>query len=78
MEEKITRRLFDSLTPRQRKILGMRLSGISFQEIGKEFGVTRERVRQIEYQAMREIRVYDKYLTWLELQPKETLGKDYE
>ncbi|PIY17233.1 MAG: RNA polymerase sigma factor RpoD, partial [Elusimicrobia bacterium CG_4_10_14_3_um_filter_49_12_50_7] len=41
------------LTPREQKILAMRFGlkdGINhtLEEIGKEFGVTRERIRQIE------------------------------
>ncbi|MBI4100395.1 sigma-70 family RNA polymerase sigma factor [Candidatus Microgenomates bacterium] len=49
-----------SLNPRWRKILMMR-SGIGYdheytlEEVGKEFGVTRERIRQIEAQAQEKI-----------------------
>ena len=49
------------LTPREQKILAMRFGlkdGIShtLEEIGKEFGVTRERIRQIEAKALERIR----------------------
>jgi len=49
------------LTPREQKILAMRFGlkdGVShtLEEIGKEFGVTRERIRQIEAKALERIR----------------------
>lgn len=48
------------LTPREQKILEMRfglLDGIAhtLEEVGKEFGVTRERIRQIEAKALEKI-----------------------
>ncbi|HRH24658.1 MAG TPA: sigma-70 family RNA polymerase sigma factor, partial [Candidatus Paceibacterota bacterium] len=47
------RDILDDLSPKERKILEMRhglLDGIyhTLEEVGKEFGVTRERIRQIE------------------------------
>ncbi|MDR7434780.1 MAG: sigma-70 family RNA polymerase sigma factor [Armatimonadota bacterium] len=55
------RRLLSELTPRERKILELRFGlddGVahSLEEIGRKFGVTRERVRQIEAQAIRKLR----------------------
>ncbi|MDE1970850.1 MAG: sigma-70 family RNA polymerase sigma factor [Patescibacteria group bacterium] len=52
------------LTPREQKILGMRFGlddGIThtLEEVGKEFGVTRERIRQIEAKALSKIREHD-------------------
>jgi RNA polymerase primary sigma factor len=52
------------LTPREQKILKMRFGlddGIThtLEEVGKEFGVTRERIRQIEAKALEKIRVHD-------------------
>ncbi|MBI5421385.1 MAG: sigma-70 family RNA polymerase sigma factor [Parcubacteria group bacterium] len=52
------------LTPREQKILGMRFGlddGIThtLEEVGKEFGVTRERIRQIEAKALSKIRDHD-------------------
>ncbi len=49
------------LTPRERKVLVMRfgLGGSrrhSLQSVGKEFGITRERVRQIEQEALKKLR----------------------
>lgn len=49
------------LTPRERKILAMRFGledGIihTLEEVGKEFGVTRERIRQIQAKALERIR----------------------
>lgn len=55
------REILDDLTPRERKILEMRFGlkdGIThtLEEVGKEFGITRERVRQIEAKALEKIR----------------------
>ena len=49
------------LTPREQKILRMRFGlddGVNhtLEEVGKEFGVTRERIRQIEAKALEKIR----------------------
>jgi RNA polymerase primary sigma factor len=50
-----------SLTPRQAKVLRMRF-GIemntdhTLEEVGKQFDVTRERIRQIEAKALRKLR----------------------
>jgi RNA polymerase primary sigma factor len=51
------------LTPREQKILAMRFGledGIThtLEEVGREFGVTRERIRQIEAKALERIRVH--------------------
>lgn len=53
------------LAPREKKILEMRFGlndGIShtLEEVGKEFGVTRERIRQIEAKAIERIRQHQK------------------
>ena len=53
--------LDDTLTPREAKVLRMRF-GIemntdhTLEEVGKQFDVTRERVRQIEAKALRKLR----------------------
>jgi len=57
--------VLSELTPRERKILAMRFGledGVShtLEEVGKEFGVTRERIRQIELRALEKIRQHDK------------------
>ena len=53
--------IFGSLTPREVRILQLRfglVDGYSYtlEEVGKKFGVTRERIRQIEAQALRKLR----------------------
>ena len=52
------------LTPREQKILAMRFGledGIThtLEEVGKEFGVTRERIRQIEAKSLERIREHE-------------------
>jgi len=64
LKEKIKAILVD-LTPREQKILNMRFGledGIShtLEEVGKEFGVTRERIRQIEAKALSRIKGHEK------------------
>ena len=59
------RDILDDLTPKERKILAMRNGledGIyhTLEEVGKEFGVTRERIRQIEAKALEKIRIHNK------------------
>ena len=57
--------ILDDLSAKERKILEMRhglMDGIyhTLEEVGKEFGVTRERIRQIEAKALEKIRTHDK------------------
>ncbi len=53
--------VLDSLTPRERRVLQLRF-GLAdareqtLEEVGKRFGVTRERIRQIEAKALRKLR----------------------
>ncbi len=59
------RTILNDLSPKERKILEMRhglLDGIyhTLEEVGREFGVTRERIRQIEAKALEKIRTHDK------------------
>jgi len=57
--------ILSDLSPKERQILEMR-HGLSdgvqrtLEEVGKEFGVTRERIRQIEAKAHEKIRQHDK------------------
>lgn len=53
--------VLDTLLERERKVLEMRFGladghGRTLEEVGKEFGVTRERIRQIEAKALRKMR----------------------
>ncbi len=56
-----TRRVLATLTPREEKVLRMRF-GIgekadhTLEEVGRDFAVTRERIRQIEAKALRKLR----------------------
>ena len=57
--------ILTDLTPREQKILKLRFGledGVThtLEEVGKEFGVTRERIRQIEAKALERIRVHEK------------------
>ncbi|MBI5126798.1 MAG: sigma-70 family RNA polymerase sigma factor [Candidatus Taylorbacteria bacterium] len=59
------REILDDLSIKERKILEMRhglIDGIThtLEEVGKEFGVTRERIRQIEAKAHEKIRQHDR------------------
>lgn len=64
LSDQVTEILGD-LTPKERKILEMRngiIDGVNhtLEEVGKEFGVTRERIRQIEAKAHERIRQHEK------------------
>jgi len=53
--------VLDSLTPREQKVLKLRFGledgrARTLEEVGKEFDVTRERIRQIEAKALRKLR----------------------
>ena len=58
----VTKDVLESLTPREAKVLRMRF-GIdmntdhTLEEVGKQFDVTRERIRQIEAKALRKLRL---------------------
>ena len=50
-----------TLTPREEKVLSLRFGLVdgnpkTLEEVGKEFNVTRERIRQIEAKALRKLR----------------------
>lgn len=56
-----TSRVLTSLTPREEKVLRMRFgigekSDHTLEEVGQDFNVTRERIRQIEAKALRKLR----------------------
>ena len=53
--------VLETLTPREKKVLELRFGIIdgrtrTLEEVGKEFNVTRERIRQIEAKALRKLR----------------------
>lgn len=55
------KRVLDTLSPRERRILEYRFGLVNdrpqtLEEVGKKFGVTRERIRQIEAKALRKLR----------------------
>jgi RNA polymerase primary sigma factor len=60
VQEKL-KEILDSLSPREAKVLRMRFglemaSDHTLEEVGKQFDVTRERIRQIEAKAMKKLR----------------------
>ena len=60
LKEKI-REVLKTLTPREEKVLKMRFgidvaSEHTLEEVGKDFSVTRERIRQIEVKALKKLR----------------------
>src|SRR3989339_579465 len=60
--------MLEFLTPRERKIIEMRFGlrdgiGHTLEEVGKEFGVTRERIRQIEAKVLQKMRDHPRSLT---------------
>ncbi len=64
LREKILE-IMDDLTPREREIISLRfglMDGVThtLEEVGKKFGVTRERIRQIEAKALERMRDHEK------------------
>jgi RNA polymerase primary sigma factor len=60
--------MLEFLTPRERKIIEMRFGlrdgiGHTLEEVGKEFGVTRERIRQIEAKVLQKMRDHPRSLS---------------
>ena len=57
----LTRKVLATLSPREEQILRMRFgidqkTDCTLEEVGKQFAVTRERIRQIEARALRKLR----------------------
>lgn len=76
------REVLKTLTPREEKVLKMRFgidvaSEHTLEEVGKDFSVTRERIRQIEVKALRKLRHPSrskKLRTFFEKEVAELLG----
>ena len=56
-----TTKILSSLTPREERVLRMRFgignnSDHTLEEVGQQFAVTRERIRQIEAKALRKLK----------------------
>ena len=55
------RKVLSTLSPREEKVIRMRFgigegSEYTLEEVGKNFGLTRERIRQIEKEALKKLR----------------------
>ena len=60
-DTELVREVFDTLSPREKTVLGMRFglgddTPRTLEEIGHHFGVTRERIRQIQNEALKKLR----------------------
>lgn len=72
--EKDIRKVLTHLTPREELVIRLRFgigqrSDYSLEEVGQQFGLTRERIRQIEAKALRKLRekhVSSQLLAWVE------------
>ena len=50
------------ITDREEKIIRLYyIDGKTFEEIGREFGITRERIRQIQEKAIKKLKLFKKY-----------------
>src|SRR5262249_7072448 len=59
--KEMTEQILNTLTPREQRIIKMRFgledgTEHTLEEVGQNFGVTRERIRQIEARALRKLR----------------------
>ena len=80
------REVLKTLTPREEKVLKMRFgidvaSEHTLEEVGKDFSVTRERIRQIEVKALRKLRHPSrtkKLLSFFEKEMKDIEPHEYE
>ena len=55
------------LSEKEVKVLEMREQKKTLEEVGKAFGVTRERIRQIEAKANEKVRMKDYFEDWLRI-----------
>jgi len=80
------RTILKTLTPREEKVLKMRFgidvaSEHTLEEVGKDFSVTRERIRQIEVKALRKLRHPSrskKLRSFIERELNERLNQDID
>jgi RNA polymerase primary sigma factor len=61
-DSELLKEVFATLTPRERNILSLRFGLVddnpkTLEEIGQQFGVTRERIRQIQNEALKKLRI---------------------
>lgn len=83
-EERLKKVIEKHLTPREEIVLtNTYVNHKTLEEIGKEYGITRERVRQILIKALRKIKVHKKYfeigdLAYPEIYEKEQRDKYIE
>jgi RNA polymerase primary sigma factor len=61
-DNELLREVLATLTPRESRILSLRFgldddTPRTLEEVGQQFGVTRERIRQIQDEALRKLRV---------------------
>jgi RNA polymerase primary sigma factor len=61
-DSELLREVFVTLTPRERAVLSLRFgleddSPKTLEEIGEQYGVTRERIRQIQNEALKKLRI---------------------
>src|SRR3954470_7298058 len=54
-------KLLEQLPPQLRRIVRLRMQGCPFEEIAGEFGVSRERLRQLEAEAMKKMRAWTQH-----------------
>ena len=79
------REVLKTLTPREEKVLKMRFgidvaSEHTLEEVGKDFSVTRKRIRQIEVKALKKLKHpsrSNKLMTFFE-KDEEELDKNFE
>ncbi|MBR0411097.1 MAG: sigma-70 family RNA polymerase sigma factor [Eubacterium sp.] len=65
----------DSLTDREKKVIQLRFqNGLTYEQTGKYFNVTRERIRQVEKKAIRKLRNPKHWKYW----QMDTMNKAYE
>ena len=76
-EERLKKVIEKHLTPREENVLtNTYVNHKTLEEIGKESGITRERVRQILIKALRKIKVHKKYFEIGELAYPEIYEKE--